>query len=231
MFKHLKHSFHFILILAMFVATIVAYSHFSKTVYFVELQVWAQANFFRFFLILVFVKALGIVWPPLPGVVLLIGSIPIIEWLPAFLADAIGWYIGATISFLLSRRYGMRTIRFFFGESGVERVKNFKVNANRELEVLTIMKIMGGSIGEFINYAAGLTTISFLNFCLSNVIASLVIGLPLFYAFHFALGSSNLFFAFVPLALGIGFFYIFRKRYFIWNDSLTKENPEQKTTA
>lgn len=227
MLKHFKHSIHFIVILLMFIGTLIAYSYFAKTHYFIDLQLWTQANFFRFILILIFIKALGIVWPPLPGVVLLIGVIPIVGWFPAFVADAIGWYIGATIAFLLSRRYGLKTIRFFFGEMGVERVKKFKVNPNRELEVLIIMKCLGGSIGEFINYAAGLTTIKFWNFTISNFVASLIIGLPLFYSFHFALKSgNNLFFALIPLAIGVIFFYVFRKRYFIWEE--LEEDQKEK---
>jgi uncharacterized membrane protein YdjX (TVP38/TMEM64 family) len=229
MLKHFKNYYHVFTVLLMFVITVFAYSYFSETRYFAQLQLWAQSNFWRFFTILILIKTVGIVWPPLPGVVISLGAIPIVGWFPAFAADAIGWYIGATIAFLLSRRYGLRTVKFFFGEMGVERVKKFKVNPNRELEVLIIMKCLGGSIGEFINYAAGLTTIKFWNFTISNFVASLIIGLPLFYSFHFALKSgNNLFFALIPLVIGVIFFYVFRKRYFIWEEleEDQKEKPE-----
>ena len=210
----------------MFVATAVAYSYFAETKYFVELQTWAQANFVRFFLILIFVKALGIVWPPLPGVVITLGAIPIVGWIPALIADVLGWYLGSSIAFFLARRFGIKAILFFFGEAGVIRVKKFKVNPKRELEALIIMKCLGGSIGEFINYAAGLTTVKFRNFFLANFIASIVIAIPLFYTFNHALKSSNnLFLALIPLSIAILFFYIFRDRYFTWDELEDKEKP------
>jgi uncharacterized membrane protein YdjX (TVP38/TMEM64 family) len=226
MLKYLRKYYHLIVVLLMFIATAVAYSYFAETRYFAELQSWAQANFYRFLVALGLIKALGIVWPPLPGVVITLGAIPIVGWVPAFIADALGWYLGSTISFWLARRYGHRAIKFFFGDEGVARVKKFNVNPKRELEALIIMKSLGGSIGEFINYAAGVTRVKFRNFFISNVIASFIVGLPLFYIFNHALESSNnLFFALIPLAIAILFFYFFRDRYFIWDELEEKEKP------
>ncbi len=214
--KQLRYGSQFALLLAVFVFSLAAYSYFVGTPYFDVFERWAEQNYWNLVIFLLLLKIIGIIWPPLPGVIPLIGAIPVIGWLPAFLIDTVGYIIGSVIAYFLANRYGMQVISKLFGQAGVIEVSKFKIKPERELEAIVLMKIFGGGIGEFISYAAGLTKIKLKNFIFGSIIASVVVGIPLFYYFNFALSHNNLLFSLVPLGVGILLFYIMRRRYFDW---------------
>lgn len=205
-----------ITLLAAFVITVVAFSYFQDTAWFQRGVVWSQEHIVIFFFALTSLKVIGIVWPPLPGIVILVGSIPFIGWFPAFLADSLGNIIGSSIAFFLSRKYGLRVIRIVFGQSGVDQVKKLQINPQHELEVLMLMKVLAGSIGEFISYTAGIFPVKYRNFIIATITSSAVIGLPVYYLFNFAFKSGNLAFGLVPITLCGILLYLLRKRYFVW---------------
>ncbi len=217
MINKLKQFAFLVTLLTAFIITVVAFSYAKDTSWFQSAVGWGKQHVIIFFLALALIKTIGIVWPPLPGIVLLIGAIPFIGWFPAFLADVLGNIVGSTIAFLLSRRYGLRVIKIVFGQSGVNQVQRIQIKSQRELEVLTIMKILAGNIGEFISYAAGIYAVKYRNFLISTIIASIVIGLPLFYFLNFVFESGNLAFGLIPMTLCAVLLYILRKRYFIWD--------------
>lgn len=214
--KRVRYGSQFAILLTVFVFSLAAYSYFVGTPYFDTFESWAQTNYWNLVLFLLVIKVAGIIWPPLPGVIPVIGSIPILGWFPAFLLDLVGYLIGSAIAFYLARRYGFSVIRMLFGQAGVNEVEKFRIKPERELEAITLMKVFGGGIGEFISYAAGITNIRFQNFFLGSILSSAVVGLPLFYFFNFALSQNNLLFALVPLGIGLVLFYFLRRRYFEW---------------
>lgn len=214
--QRIRYSWQFVLLAMVFVAFLIGYSYFEGTVYYEQFEVWAHDNYWRLVIFLLALKIIGIIWPPLPGVVPLIAAIPVLGWFPAFLIDTAGYFIGASLAFLLARRYGMTVIRKLFGVAGEAQVKRFNVKPERELEAVTLMKIFGGGIGEFISYAAGITNMRFRNFFLGSVISSVVVGIPLFYFFGFALSQNNLLYALIPIVVGLLLFYFLRRRYFDW---------------
>lgn len=83
-----------IIIASAFILTLLGYSQFSHSEAFVEFTEWSRQNIFLLILILFFIKLIGIVWPPLPGIVFMIGAIPLIGWLPVFLIDFSGAILG-----------------------------------------------------------------------------------------------------------------------------------------
>ncbi len=210
----LRNASQFALILAVFILSLVGYAYFVTTPYFAVVESWAQSNFWTLVVFLLILKIVGIIWPPLPGVVPLIGAIPIIGWPAAFFIDLVGYMIGSIIAFYLARKYGLKIIKKLFGNVGVNSVKKIRIKPHRQLEAITLMKIFGGGIGEFISYAAGITNIKFYNFFWGSVMSSVVVGIPLFYFFDFALSQNNLLFALVPLGFGAILFYLLRQRYF-----------------
>ena len=111
----------------------------------------------------------------------------------------------------------MKVIKVLFGQSGVNHVSKLKINPAHELEVLTLMKVLAGSIGEYISYAAGIFPISYRNFIIATTISSVVIGLPVYYLFNYAFQSGNLAFGLIPVVLCGVLLYLLRKRYFIWD--------------
>ncbi|HMR55489.1 MAG TPA: VTT domain-containing protein [Candidatus Doudnabacteria bacterium] len=210
----LRQASQFGLILSVFILSLIAYAYFVTTPYFSVVENWAQSNYWTFVLFLLILKVIGIIWPPLPGVVPLIGAIPIIGWPAAFFIDLVGYIIGSIIAFFLARKFGLKVIRKLFGEAGVRSVERIRIKPQRQLEAITLMKIFGGGVGEFISYAAGITNIKFYNFFWGSILASVMVGIPLFYFFNFALSQNNLLYALLPLGVGALLFYILRKRYF-----------------
>ena len=69
------------LILLVFVTilSVVLYLWFIKLPIFQHFVLWVQQNLLLYFLFLIFLKILGIVWPPLPGGLFTLGSIPAID--------------------------------------------------------------------------------------------------------------------------------------------------------
>ncbi|HMQ02000.1 MAG TPA: VTT domain-containing protein [Candidatus Doudnabacteria bacterium] len=214
--RQLKYGSQFAFIFVVFIFFLAAYSYLVGTPYFDAFELWAEDNYWRLVGFLLILKIVGIVWPPIPGVIPLIGSIPVLGWFPALLIDAIGYMIGSTIAFYLARSYGIIVIHKLFGESGVKQVEKFRIKPERELEAISLMKIFGGGIGEFISYAAGVTRMRFINFFWGNLISIIVVSLPLFYFFSFAFSENNLLYALVPLGIGLLLFYLLRRRYFEW---------------
>lgn len=212
--KRARFGSQFFILLAVFVFFLAAYTYFVNTAYFDVVETWAQNNYERFVIFLFITKVIGIVWPPLPGVIPIIAAIPVIGWVPALIIDSVGYMVGATIAFLLSRYFGMRVIRLLFGEAGVREVNKIKIKPNRELEAITLMKIFGGGIAEFISYAAGITNMRLRNFLLGSIISLVVVNIPMFYYFDFAFSQNNLLYAFIPLIVGLLLFYFLRRRYF-----------------
>lgn len=207
-----------IIIASAFILTLLGYSQFSHSEAFVEFTEWSRQNIFLLILILFFIKLIGIVWPPLPGIVFMIGAIPLIGWLPVFLIDFSGAILGSVIVFNISRKYGPKVVLKLFGKSGLAQVQKFKFNPQKEFEAVLIMRFFMGSISELISYGAGLTNIKFKNYFWGTVLSYLIIGIPLFYMLGLVLDGGNLLFSAVPLGLGLLIMFVLRKRYFIWDD-------------
>ncbi len=201
-----------------FIITIIAYSAFSKTEHFQTLLAWSNQNLPLLIIILVALKIIGIIWPPLPGLVFTLGAIPIIGWEGALLTDLAGGIIGSSSVFWISRKYGKRVIWKIFGESGVYQVERIKFNSKNELEALIIMRLFGGPVSELVSYGAGVSNVSYFHFILGTTFAHFVVILPLFYLASLAFNNGGLFFSIIPLFIGVVIMYVLRKRYFILED-------------
>ena len=89
-----------LILLILFAAiSLAAYVWFIHQPVFEEVIGWAQKNFLLYFGILVFAKVISIIWPPLPGGLLALGSVPIIGWFASFLAEVLGSAIGASVAY------------------------------------------------------------------------------------------------------------------------------------
>lgn len=193
-------------------ATLAGYMWFIRQPIFQELTTWAQENFVLYFLLLIGIKMIGIVWPPLPGGLLTLGSIPVIGWFPAFLTDAIGALIGASLAYYLGKKYGYNFLRKIFDKSIISRIQRIKINKNRELEAVFFIRLFTGVITEAISYGSGLLGVKYRNFLLATVGAVLT-TLPVFYLVNEFFSGKNLIFS-APLAILALLFWKLRGRYF-----------------
>ena len=205
-----------ILMLAGVVVTVVACLAFIGSSYFAIFQAWSQVNSVLFFVVLVAVKILGIVWPPIPGGLLTIGAIPFLGWFGAYTADLIGSAGGSIIAYLLGRKYGYPFLRKILDDSIVEKIKQVKIKKNREFEGIFFLRLAGGSVIEVIVYAAGLMKVNFKYFLTATVLSHLLVGIPTFYFANEILSGGSVAVTVVSLILLVMIFAKFRNRYFEW---------------
>jgi len=201
------------LLLAFTVATIVAYFWFIKSPYFDDLQTWASAHFWLFISLLVLIKIAGIVWPPINGGLLTLGAIPVVGWLPAYLADLTGSTIGSSIAFFIARKWGLDFMRKIFDASTIARVQRVKIRPNREFEAVFVSRLLGGTLLELLSYGAGLIGIRFKNYLPASILSHIVIGVPLYYFANGIISGRNVLINFVLVFILMMLFFFARKRY------------------
>lgn len=209
----IKNNKNFVLFISVAVITFTGYVWLLKQPFFQGFIEWAQQNFILYISILVLAKVLSIVWPPLPGTLLTLGSIPVIGWLHAYLADMVGGLAGASLAYYLGRKYGRSFLKKIFDEKTIAKIYRIKIVKNKELEAIFFIRLFTGLVSEAISYGSGLLGIKYRNFFLATVLVYLLF-VPLFYLAGDIFRGKNI----VPYAiviLGIGtLFYKLRGRYF-----------------
>ena len=196
------------------IVTVVAYTLFVKSTSFESLLNWAQINKLIFLASLIFVKALGIVWPPIPGGVLTLGSIPILGWQLAYFSDFLGSMIGSTVAYYLGRKYGIPFLKKILSDEILEKVEKIKMKSNKEFEAIFFLRAFGGTVVEIIVYAAGLLKVNFVNFLSASVLSHLIFGIPGFYLTSNVISGENYVITLVSLGALAFVFSKFKGRYF-----------------
>lgn len=205
----------YILILgAGFLITFGLYFWFVRSPYFAPFEVWTQSNLLLFYIFLFFIKVTGIVWPPLPGGVFVLGSIPLIGWFNAYLIDFFATLVASSIAYALGRKYGMPLVRRIVDEGIVEKIEKIKIKRNRELETIFLIRTLGGAVVvEVVAYASGLFKIGYRNFLIGTVLSHMVVVTPAYYFFGNIFSGKNMIVSVISIVLLLLLFAKFRKRY------------------
>ena len=204
---------HIIIFTVGLLVTIVAYLWFIKSPYFEIFKIWAEKNFVLYVFILVTLKTIGLIWPPLPGGLLTAGSIPVLGWLPAYLSDLMGSIMGASAAYYIAQKWGYKFINKIFDEVTIEKIKKFKIKKHREIEAVFFSRIFGGTIVEAICYAAGLLNINFKNYLTGTIASHVAIGLPFYFFTNNLFEGKNFIISFLIAIAFIPWLLIARKRY------------------
>lgn len=209
--KSYKHLISFAL--AAFIVTIILIWFYNST-YFADFKDWSQQNTIFYFLTLAFLKVVGIVWPPLPGGILTVGSIPIVGWEVAYLADFVGGTIGSALAFYISRKYGKKFLIKIFDEQSIEKLTNLKIKEKRQLEMLFITLALGYNIIEGIAYGSGLIKkIKFRNFLIARITSHVFLGIPTYYFAEKIISGESLIVSVVLILLLFPIMWSLRYRY------------------
>lgn len=208
-----KNNYNLIIISIVMLASFGGYLWFIRQGVFQDFISWAQQNLILYFIILASIKMIGIVWPPIPGGLFTIGSVPVIGWQNAYLAEVIGGLAGATIAHHLGGKYGYKFLKKLFDEPVIERIKKVKIAKNKEVEAIFILRLFTGSISEAVSYGAGLLGVKYRNFIFGTIIAYIFL-IPIFYLANNIFSGKNILLN-GALVLTLGFlFYKLRGRYF-----------------
>lgn len=209
---------HVIILILFFVLSVALYIVFITSPFFKIFADWSRDNLFIYLPILLIIKIVSIVYPPIPGGLFTLGSVPIIGWQPAFIVDFIGSITGASLAYYLGKKYGYDLLSKLFDKGTIDKIKTVKVKKHREIESVFVMRILsGGLIVEALCYGAGLVNIRYRSFLIGFLLSHLLIGLPAFMLFDTVMASINLKSIIVNIMWIFIFVFILRKlrgRYF-----------------
>src|SRR3989344_4538365 len=189
----IKNNKQFIIIGIFSLVTIVSYIWFSKTSYFELFTLWSQRNKILFIGILLLIKFVGVIWPPIPGGLFTLGAIPIIGWQWAYVIDLIGSETGSVVAYHIGKKYGYSLLNTLFDKKVVNKIKKFKVRKNHEIEAVIILRILlGTTIVELVSYGSGLLGIRLNRFIVGALVSHMIVGIPTFYLDSNILGGRNI---------------------------------------
>lgn len=186
-----------------------------NSAYFEGLIQWSSGHEYIYMAILLLLKIFGTIYPPVPGVLLTLGSIPIIGWQRAYMIDFIGSMIGTTIAFYLGKKYGHKILDKFLDKKNFEAVKKLKVKEKNEIEFVVVSRVtLGTTLGEVTNYATGMLNVKYYNFFIGSIIVHIVFAMPLFYFAFNLFGKENIILSLGLVVFAIALFLKMRNRYF-----------------
>lgn len=99
----LKTHKHIIILVVAAVVTLIFYLWFVNSPYFAGFKIWSQSNLAVYISVLLLIKIFGIIWPPIPGGIFTLASVPVLGWKLAFAVDYSGSLIGSSIAFFIAK--------------------------------------------------------------------------------------------------------------------------------
>ena len=148
----------------------------------ISLSSTVQSHLPLYLVALLILKTSSIVYPPLPGVVLTLASIPLIGWERAYFIDITGSTIGATISFFLGKKYGSSILTRVIGKSLADKIVSVKLKQKNQIEAAIFLRFAsGGMLSDGLAWGASLIGFKYPPFIIGYVISHVITTLPVFY--------------------------------------------------
>lgn len=210
----IKNHKHLLILFFFSFGTLAFYLWFINSFYFAGFLVWSQKNIVFYYSTLALLKVVGIVWPPLPGGLLTLGSIPVLGWPLAYSADFLGSIIGSTIAYFLARKYGLNFMKKIFDEDTIGKLTKVRIKPHREIESLFLFRFFGGTIIEVICYGAGLLKVRFSNYLIATILSHIALGVPAFYLTRNILAGRGILINLLLVTVTVILFLKLRHRYF-----------------
>lgn len=140
-------------------------------------------------IVLIFIQALQVVVPIIPGGIGLLVSVLIFGPFKGFIYNYIGICMGSIIAFLLSKKYGTYFVDKLFSNKLKEKYMAWSTNENFQ-RLFTIAIFMPIAPDDFLCYLAGTTSMK-----LSRFIIIILLGKPMAiaaYTFGLSFGFNHL---------------------------------------
>lgn len=168
--------------------------------------------------IFILIRALVIIFPPIPNIAVDIPGIVIFGWVAGFIYAEIGIMLGAMVAFGIARRFREPLVKKFVS---LQRLHSWesKLSGSQKFWTLVTIRLLTNPLSDYLNYAAGLTTIGTAKFFFSTLIGSTPIVF-LVYAFVGLSLNKSIFYGAVSLTALIILILVFRK--LIFNRYLSK---------
>lgn len=187
----------------------------AQTVIVINLVHFIQAYLIVYIFILLTVKALSIVYPPLPGVAFTITSIPLIGWQLAYVIDIAGSTLGASIAFFLGNKYGYSILQRVIGKTIADKIGKIKLKQRNQIEAAIFLRFAaGGMLSDGLAWGASLIGFKYPPFIVGYLISHVITTLPIFYLVAASISFNSWI---IITAVGVFAWFIifkFKGRYF-----------------
>ncbi len=124
-------------------------------------------------LLYIVIKSSTVIFAPLSGTPLYIFSVPLFGFWKGVLFSVIGDFIGAIITFYISRFFGRPVVSYFAGKNNMEYIEKALLVMGTKKGFIT-MRLAAISMPEIASYAAGLTSINFLFFIIVHMLVHFI---------------------------------------------------------
>ncbi len=187
----------------------------AQSTYFAPLIVFVQSHIPLYVAVLIVLKSLSLIYPPLPGVILTLGSIPLIGWELAYFSDIVGNIIGGSISYYLGIKYGKRVLHKFFGAMITNKIVSIKLKDKNQFEAALFLRFAsGGLLSDAIAWGAGIIGFRYLPFIAGFTVSHIAITLPIFYMISLSISVHSWIIFGIAAAAAWFILYKFKGRYF-----------------
>src|SRR3989344_3540168 len=147
----------------------------------------------------IFLRAIPIVIPPIPGVPLDLVGVTMFGWKFGLFLALIGAHIGAAASFFIARYFRESAAKYFVPLQKLHDLEA-KYSERKKFWALVGVRFITSPFFDYASYAAGLTKMSFWTFLFSTFIGVLPFAFAIYYFGNLALYQSPWF--------GVAFFII-----------------------
>ena len=192
------------------------FNRLSESSWFSLLFEWSKSNKIILFGLLVLIKIIGIVWPPMPGGLFTVASIPLLGWQTAYAADLVGVLLGGGVAYRLGEKYGQKLVNNLFDAELAAKIGKAKIREGKEIEAIFMIRVIsGGVILEAVCYASGLLKVKFKNFAIGLVSSHLVVGITSFFMASLLFTKENQILGILSLLIAIPVLARLKNRYFV----------------
>ena len=132
-------------------------------------------------LIFILIRSLGVIFPPIPGIILDAVGIYFFGWKLGFIYAEIGVVGGAVVAFWIARKYREPVVRRFVTLQKLHAWEDTLSERKKFWSLVGLRLITGPLLFDYINYVAGLTKINFGKFLVATIVGSLPVMIPIYY--------------------------------------------------
>lgn len=158
-------------------------------------------------LLFIAVRALAIIFPPVPGIVIDLIGIAIFPWLLGFIYGEIGVMVGAFIAFWIARKFRQPVVKKFILLNRLNKWEE-KLSDNQEFWFWVSLRLFFNPLFDYVSYAAGLTKISTSRYIVTTIIGTVPVMFIIYYFGGLSL-SRGIYFggSFLSILLIVWFIY------------------------
>lgn len=123
-------------------------------------------------LIFIAVRALAIIFPPIPGIIIDLIGVAIFPWFLGLVYGEIGVLLGAMVAFIIARRFREPLLKKFVSLNKINEWEK-KLSENQEFWFLVGLRLFFNPLFDYISYVAGLTKITWTRYLVTTIIGTL----------------------------------------------------------